>query len=165
MSRRLAGDGHRHFRVWALVAAASLLASAPARGQVPAGASADGVRAVVEGIIAADNAGDLERVLGYYADDAMLLPPNEEPIRGKAAIRPRYEGLFQAFLPEIVGDIDELQVAGEWAFVRGRNRGRLTPRAGGEPRTLNDVYLMLLRRDEGGSWRIAHLIWHSAGPS
>ena len=42
----------------------------------------------------ADNSGDLETVLFLYADDAILLPPNEASVSGKPAIRERYEALF-----------------------------------------------------------------------
>jgi uncharacterized protein (TIGR02246 family) len=118
------------------------------------------VRDIALGIISADNARDLERVLAFYGDDAILMPPNEVPVQGKAAIKPRYEKMFASFLPEIVGEIEESQVTGDWAFVRGYNRGRLTPLAGGEARLLNDVYVMILKRTENGAWQIARLIWH-----
>ena len=49
----------------------------------------------------ADNARDLDRVLGYYAADALLMPPGEGPVGGLAAIRPRYVSLFEAFTPQI----------------------------------------------------------------
>jgi hypothetical protein len=90
------------------------------------------VLAVASGIVDADNARDLERVLGYYAADAVLLPPGEV----------------------CAGD--------GLAFVRGRNRGRLVARAGGAARELDDVFVMLLRRGTGGAFRISHLIWHRA---
>jgi uncharacterized protein (TIGR02246 family) len=122
------------------------------------------VRAVAVGIIAADNARDLERVLGYYAADAVLMPPNESPVRGKAAIRPRYEDLFARFAPAIIGRIDDIQVDRDWAVVSGANGGHLEPRAGGEPRLLNDVYVMILRRSAVGEWTIVRLIWHAAEP-
>jgi len=117
------------------------------------------VREVAQGIIAADNARDIERVLDLYAEDAVLLPPNDAPVRGKQAIRPRYESLFRDFTPEIIGEIDEVHVGADWAFVIGTNRGRLLPIAGGEPRPLNDAYVMILRRT-GGRWHIGRLIWH-----
>jgi uncharacterized protein (TIGR02246 family) len=117
------------------------------------------VRSVASGILEADNRRDLEGVLALYSEDACLLPPNEDPVLGKQAIRPRYEGLFRDYQPEISGTIEEVEVGGNWAFVRGANGGRLVPRAGGEPRPLSDAFLMILRRD-GGRWRIARLMWH-----
>lgn len=58
--------------------------------------------------------------------------------------------------------MDEVCISGALAFVRGRNRGRLVPRDSGGDRALDDVYLMLLRREAEGAWRISHLIWHRA---
>ena len=120
------------------------------------------VRAVAAGIIAADNDRNLARVLSFYATDAILMPPNEAAVRGRDAIRPRYEGLFSAFDPEIEGRIDEACVTGPIAVIRGSNAGRLRGRGQQSSRTLNDVYIMLLRLDADGSWRISHLMWHAA---
>ena len=87
-------------------------------------AAVKAVRAVADGIIAADNARDITRVMGSYAADAWLLPPNDVP-------------------------------------VRGHNGGRMISRTGAPPRLLNDAYLMTLRLEPDGRWRISHLIWHS----
>jgi uncharacterized protein (TIGR02246 family) len=122
------------------------------------------VRAVADGIIAADNARDLERVLGHYAADARLFPPNEPPVTGREAIRPRYEALFAGFDPAIEGRVDEVCVDGDTAFVTGHNGGRLRGRGGAADRLLDDVYVMLLRREAEGTWRISHLIWHRGRP-
>jgi ketosteroid isomerase-like protein len=121
-----------------------------------------GVRAVAEGIVAADNARDIGRVLAYYADDAVLLPPGELPLSDHGEIRRRYDGLFQDFDPDIEARIDEICADGNIAFVRGHNGGWLVSRVGGRSRELDDVYLMVLRRDAGGDWKIARLMWHPA---
>ena len=120
------------------------------------------VRSVVEGIIAADNARDLARVLSYYAEDAILLPLNDSPVVGKEKIKPRYEALFANYQPEIKVAIEEVTVTQDWAFVRGYNTGRLLPLKAGEPRVLSDVFLMILRRTDDERWEIARLMWHLA---
>jgi acetoin utilization deacetylase AcuC-like enzyme len=87
-----------------VVAIGLLLAAGTARSALrcdPDVAGAAYVRAVAEGIVAADNARDLERVLGYYAPRATLMPPGEPPVTGHEAIRPRYEQLFRSFDPQI----------------------------------------------------------------
>jgi ketosteroid isomerase-like protein len=96
---------------------------------------------------------------------ATLLPPNDAPVHGLAAIRPRYERLFAEFDPAIEGHVDEVCVEGRQAVVRGRNGGRLVPRGPGAPRNLSDVWLMVLRRGADGAWRISHLMWHPAPAS
>ena len=118
------------------------------------------VRRIAEDILAADNGQDIDKVLALYTDDAILLPPNERPVRGRAAIKPRYEALFANFKPQIEGLIDEVCVEQKTAFIRGHNGGSLVPIKGGEFKNLDDSYLMLLRRDKNGAWRISHLIWH-----
>ena len=127
------------------------------RGDSPA---VKAIRAVADGIIAADNARDIERVMGLYDADAWLMPPSEAPVRGHAAIRPRYESLFAGFNPAIEGRIDEACVSGSIGIVRGHNGGRMISRTGAAPRLLDDVYLMTLRQEPDGRWRISHLIWH-----
>jgi ketosteroid isomerase-like protein len=122
------------------------------------------IRSVATGIVAADNRRDIESVMAYYARDAVLMPPNEAPVAGRDLIRPRYEELFAAFTPEIVPRIDEACVDGRVGFVRGHNGGRLIPRTTGEARALDDGFLMLLRLDSAGLWKISHLIWHRQSP-
>lgn len=120
-----------------------------------------GARAVAEGIVAADNERDIGRVLAYYARDAVLMPPNESPVSDRDEIRRRYESLFQDFDPDIEARIDEICAEGNIAFVRGHNGGWLVSRVGGRSRELDDVYLMVVRREAGAGWKIARLMWHS----
>jgi len=120
------------------------------------------VRRVLESVIAADNARDVEAVLAQYADDAVLLPPGEAAVDGKQAIKLRYQSLFEQSNPELSFASDETVIAGEWAFDRGLTRGRLVQRAGGEPRMVKDKYLMVLRQQMNGMWRIARLMWNKA---
>jgi ketosteroid isomerase-like protein len=154
---------------WMMVLAAALL-SALQVATTPNECSADvavvqRVTAVANSIIEADNARDLGGVKAVYAPDAVLLPPNESPVHGWAAIQPRYEALFAGFDPAIVGHIDQVCVSGRIAYVRGRNTGQMRGRGNNASRVLNDAYVMLLRLDTGPGWRISHLIWHSAGPA
>lgn len=122
--------------------------------------SAKRVKEVAEGIIAADNARDIKRVMSFYETDALLLPPNESPVAGHGAIRPRYELLFSTFQPQIQARVDQVCVERKTAFVRGHNGGQLVPANAGDVRQLDDTYLMLLRRGTDGIWRITHLMWH-----
>ena len=128
-------------------------------------ADGEGVREVTTGIIAADNERDIERVLGYYADDATLFPPNEAPVVGREAIRPRYEMLFAQYDPAIEGTVREVAIGGDVAYVWGENGGWLRGRGAAEDRQLHDVYLMTLRKDDAGVWRINRLMWHSSVPA
>jgi uncharacterized protein (TIGR02246 family) len=144
-----------------VVAAIAAAAAAPQSGMCSADASSvRSIRAVAEGIVAADNRRDLEAVLAFYESGAILMPPGEAPVSGRERIRPRYEQLFAAYSPSITTEVHEACSAADLGFVRGRNTGRFVPRADGAVRNLDDAFLMLLRRDAEGVWRITHLIWH-----
>lgn len=147
----------------ACVAATLLALATPLSGQqCPERSSADSLAVVnvARGIIEADNARALERVLAFYAPDAILMPPGEPPVHGRDQIRPRYEALFAAYDPEIVSAIDEVAHCGDVAVVSGRNGGVLTSRTASSDRVLGDVFVMVLRKRDD-AWRITRLIWHS----
>jgi len=129
--------------------------------QKPADAKA--VAEVLSGIVAADNAADLEAVISHYSDDAVLLPPNDKPVTGKAAVRARYEEGFRHFRFDIAYTSDETEIFGDWAFIRGTIRGRTIPRDETPGRTLNEKYVMILHREKSG-WKISRLIWNGSDP-
>jgi uncharacterized protein (TIGR02246 family) len=137
--------------------------TAGAAGTANSQASAAEVAKVLAGIIAADNAGDLDGVISFYAEDAVLLPPNDGDVNGKAAIRARYEEGFRHFRFDIVFSSDEAQVFGEWAFIRGAIHGRTIPKGDEASRKINDKYIMVLHRQKDG-WKIARLIWNGTDP-
>jgi ketosteroid isomerase-like protein len=129
----------------ALVAAAAADASSP--------------RTVLAALQNADNLGDLETVLSLYAEDAMLLPPNEARVSGKAAIRRRYEGLFARTRMAARFEVDEERATGAYGYIRGRMIGKRTATDG----TVEDLagkFVMLFRKGAKG-WQIASLIWNT----
>jgi uncharacterized protein (TIGR02246 family) len=113
---------------------------------------------VVEGLIAADNLRDLERVVASYTDDIVFLTPAGEVVEGRSAVRERYTKLFAEFELRLAVDAAEAQADGAWAFVRGRTHGELRPVGGGNSQRLDDNFLMILHC-EGGSWKVARLMW------
>lgn len=148
----------------ALAAALTIPGCAPLR-DVGEALDADEVRQVAVEIVAADNARDIERVLAFYADDAVLLPPNQPLVHGQDAIRLRYEGLFAAYDPAIEPVIEEVEIQGDLAYVRGHNGGVLHGHGDAADIPLDDTYLMILRRGGAGTWRITRLMWHATTPA
>jgi ketosteroid isomerase-like protein len=47
------------------------------------------------------------------------------------------------------------------AVDRGRTLGPLVSRTGGATRELDDKYVMMLRLEQDGTWRIARLMWNT----
>src|SRR6185295_17089460 len=81
-------------------------------------------RELLTTLMNADTAGDLEAVMALYADDAVLLPPNEVAVNGKAAIRSRYTRLFASTRMDARFEVDADRVDGALGFIRGRMIGR-----------------------------------------
>lgn len=127
----------------------------------------EGEKAAVEQtlreIIAADNRGDLEAIVNLYAPDAVLIPPDENPVTGREAIRRRYSDGFSQFSMEVSFDSAETVLAGEWAFNRGKTTGTLIWLDGRPPTPLNDDYLMILEKSPRSGWQIHRLIWNGGG--
>ena len=47
---------------------------------------------------AAYNAANVDKILSYYADEVVRIPPNSPPAIGKDAIRPAYEETFNKYI-------------------------------------------------------------------
>ena len=129
----------------------ALLLAAPAPPQSP--------RALLATLMKADNASDLEGVLALYADDAVLLPPNETEVRGKTAIRARYTRMFATTRMEVRFEIDDAGENGGLGFLRGRTVGKRVSTDGARVEDLTGKFVMLLERGAGG-WVIGSLIWN-----
>ena len=119
------------------------------------------IQKLLERLMAADNASDVDNIMSFYADDAITMPPNDNIVIGKAAIAARYKAGFAKFKMEVSLSSDELEICGDWAFNRGKTNGRLIWHDGSNPTPLNDKYLMILRRQVDKSWKIARLMWSS----
>jgi uncharacterized protein (TIGR02246 family) len=122
------------------------------------------IQSLLDRLMTADNRSDVEAVLACYATDAVLQPPGGDSVEGIQNIRPRYEALFASSRLEVAMEADSIEVKGDLAFSRGVTRGRTVPRDGSPPRPIHDRYLMVLRRDPTGDWKIAVLMWVPVAP-
>ena len=64
----------------------ALLAGCGQRSTPGEGGSKRAIEAAVQRYVEASNQGDADALASLYADDAVLLPPDHEPVRGRAAI-------------------------------------------------------------------------------
>jgi len=107
------------------------------------------------------NRGDAHAFAGLGTDDAVIMPTNRTNIVGTKAIK-KWE---QAFAEEYHVDTElypeEITLLGNWAYVRLRVTGLLTPRMGGEPVRVNGKELAVLQRQPDGHWKISRLMGNS----
>ena len=99
---------------------------------------------------------------GAFAEDAVVLPPGRAGIEGRAAILEWARGWSSTAKAKIEIDttIDEVQVMGDWAYVRMTiARTILFP----DRDPTNDVVktIQVHQRQADGSWKIARDIWNA----
>ena len=114
--------------------------------------------------IALNNAGDAAGLAGLYTDDAVLMPPNQEAVTGNQAIESWFQTTFDQFTIEFTLASDELEVVGDLAFDGGAYVIALTPQADGEAMEETGKYILILRKQVDGSWKLVRDIWNSNNP-
>ena len=114
---------------------------------------------------AALSRGDLDSLMSAYADDVISLPPNQPALVGKAAVQTMWEQALTDFAIEVSVNVEEVEVAGSWAFERGTFKMKLSPRAGGAPIEDTGKYLDVLRQQADGSWKYSRVSWNSSQPA
>jgi uncharacterized protein (TIGR02246 family) len=108
------------------------------------------------------------QIADLYTDDALVLYPNQPAVNGKSAIRAYFQSFFGDFAQkEFVLESSEVEIAGDWAFDRGTYRWKGVPRAGagGDPAEDHGKYLVILRRQPDGTWKVARDMDNSDRPA
>ena len=113
------------------------------------------IRELVATWMAATKAGDVETVLGLMTDDVVFLVPGRPPM-GKAEFAAAARAQASGDAPRFDGssDIQEVQVAGDWAWLWSRLRVVVTPADGSPPLQREGHTLTVLRRSQG-RWLLA----------
>ena len=110
------------------------------------------IRELVERWMAASRAGDVATVLSLMTDDVLFLVPGRAPF-GKEAFRTASESM-KGVQVEGEARIEELEVLGDWAYLRNHIEVTVTP-PGGTPNRRSGYTLTILRREADGQWRLA----------
>lgn len=105
------------------------------------------------------NAGDMDRLLSLYTDDAVRIPPNEPALIGMEEIRSNFQQIFDQFTEENNSAVVDVKIGGDLAFVRGTWTDIQTPKAGGEALNLNGSFVAINQKQPDGSWKTICEIW------
>src|SRR5438876_10708071 len=124
-------------------------------------ASIDRVR---EAHVAALNDGDTGALVDLFAAGGIQMPPNAPANVGRESIRQWCAALLAPFRVTFSLAVDEVRIAGDWAFERGRYRIALHPRPGGDGIEDNGKYVTIYERRNDDGWRIGRDIWNSDNP-
>jgi ketosteroid isomerase-like protein len=105
---------------------------------------------------------DVEGILAYWTDDAVVLPPGFPPVEGKAALREYVRASLQ--IPGFRIDWKSTDVRfspdRNLAYMFGRNVVTVNG-ADGKPATSAGRAVTIWRRDPDAVWRCAVDIWNA----
>lgn len=104
-------------------------------------------------------AGDVEPIVNLYAENAMLLPPNSEPVTGRDAIRAFWQATFEV-APE--GTITSVEAESDGRL--GYERGTYTIADAEGNEIDRGKYLVVWKLVEG-DWKMSRDTWNSSVPS
>jgi ketosteroid isomerase-like protein len=115
--------------------------------------------------VAAAGRGDLEQTLGYWTDDAIVLPPDLSALEGKAAIREYVATGFQTPGFSISWKSGEITVSvdGRMAYQLATNQITV-PDSTGALHTSYGKGVVVWRKEPDGAWRAVVDIWNGVAP-
>ncbi len=132
---------------------------AASAGSVDKQAIEDSIRAMDQRWSDAAGRHDAQAFASFYADDAVLMPPNMEPAEGGDAIRNASAGLLADSSTTISFAPDQVHVAdaGDIAWERGKWQAK-----GGDGDVLDHgKFIVVWKKTADGSWKVAADIFNS----
>jgi uncharacterized protein (TIGR02246 family) len=108
--------------------------------------------------MAAFNAQDAAKIASFYAEDAVLMPPDAPPAKGRAAIEAHFKKDFQQGASNLQLRPMESMTTGSQAFEAGTST--VTIKTGTTTMTDKGKYLTTFKR-VGSDWKISYDIFNS----
>ena len=107
---------------------------------------------------------DIDRILSFWTDDAVVLAPGLPPIAGKAALREYVEGSFRipGFKINWTSSAASISPDRKLAYLFGDNTVTMDG-PDGQPATIAGRAITIWRKESDGEWRCAVDIWNT-GP-
>jgi uncharacterized protein (TIGR02246 family) len=135
------------------------------------------INALRDKFMAAFNSNDAAAVAACYTDDAIMMNPNEASAEGKPAIQASFQAMFQQGGAKMALTPRETELSGDWAFESGASSITIPPKAvrkkaaskraakkAGKPVELTSRYVVVLKKQADGAWKIHLDMGNSAAP-
>lgn len=128
-------------------------------------ADAEAITAVFAEFDAAVAAGDLDRILTWYADDVVSMPPDMPARVGIDAMRASMQENMDQFTFELTSQVEEVEVAGDMAVALVSWSETLTPKAEGDVMDMQGKWIVVFKRQADGSWKCWREMWSTYEPA
>jgi ketosteroid isomerase-like protein len=106
----------------------------------------------------------LEPILKFYAPDAVFLQPTGERITGAAALRTLFQTIFATFDSDLTLHSQTFETSGDLAYDSGDFQESLTTIATGAKIDSKGSYLIIFKRQPGGSWQVVQQVFTGVPP-
>jgi uncharacterized protein (TIGR02246 family) len=111
---------------------------------------------------AALNAKDAKKAASLYTEDAVLIPPGEPVVRGRASIEEYWKGALESGgVRDVSVETMDALSSGSLGYETGSYKLTATG-PNGEVVNQEGRYIELLRRGPDGKWYSTHGIWNAA---
>ena len=105
---------------------------------------------------AAVNDGDIKRLISFWIEEGIRMPPDFPRSVGLAQIRVSLEPIFENInFEEFSINPDEVHVLGDQAYSHGSYCTSMTPKTGGETIEVSGKFLTIWTKQADGFWKIA----------
>jgi ketosteroid isomerase-like protein len=105
------------------------------------------------------NRGDAAGVAALYDENATVLPPSHEPIKGAAAIRDFWDGLIKSGFKEHGIALIDAEADARLAFAIGKWSAK-GPDATGKLQSFGGTVVTVLKRQNDQSWKPCLHTWN-----
>ena len=120
------------------------------------------IQAIKEGFAkweAGVDAANIDKSLTSFADDVILIPPDEPAYVGKEAFQSYFQPIFDRFIVNEKYVVKDVRVSGDLAFAHITYSGTYTPKAGGEPNASKGNVINIVEKQPDGVWKIIYSTW------
>jgi uncharacterized protein (TIGR02246 family) len=111
------------------------------------------IRELIDAWLAATKAGDLQAVLSLMTEDVVFMVPGAAPF-GRDAFAESFSAMAGVRL-DGRSEIQELQILGDWAYLRNLIDMIVSPPGGAAPVRRAGHTLTILRKCTDGRWRLS----------
>jgi uncharacterized protein (TIGR02246 family) len=105
------------------------------------------------------NASDVNKVLPLYTNEGVFMPSNAPSAIGQEQVKASYEFVFKTIQLNIEFFIDEIEVAGDFAFARTTSKGTTLVHANGQTLPEENRELFVLQKINA-QWKIARYMFN-----
>jgi ketosteroid isomerase-like protein len=127
------------------------------KGEEFTAADSAAIRQVDADFVTAFNAKDMDKLLAFYAENSVFMPPNKPLLRGKEPLKSFYTDLFGQGATDLKMDPEDLAGHGPIAY----QSGTYSLTSGGAHDRGKFLFVM---RKNGDKWLFQHCIWSSDLP-